>query len=89
MSGAAIAQEAGDVCHEAWKQSSASKSCTSSTQKFPKGCGGSTRCLPKDYIVYSNGLSIKSTKKLVKCNGELRFDEADLSVDAEVLYAYL
>ncbi|UOF14853.1 hypothetical protein IEQ11_24610 [Lysobacter capsici] len=78
VSGAAIAQAAGDACQAAWKQSSASQSCTSVMQTLPDGsCGGKTQCLPKNYPSYPSGLSVEAAKKLVNCDGELRFDEAD------------
>jgi hypothetical protein len=76
--GSAAAQEAGDACQSAWKQSSASQSCTSVMQTLPDGsCGGKTQCLPKNYPTYPSGLSVAAAKKLVNCDGELRFDEAD------------
>ncbi|QWP77148.1 hypothetical protein J5226_01715 [Lysobacter sp. K5869] len=75
---AASAQEPGDVCQAAWKQSSASKSCTSVMQKLENGrCGGKTQCLPKNYPLYPSGISLEDTKKLVNCDGELKLDEAD------------
>ena len=75
---ATSAQEPGDVCQEAWKQSSASKSCTSAMQKLANGsCGGKTQCLPKNYPIYPSGISLENTKKLVNCDGELELDEAD------------
>jgi hypothetical protein len=77
-SGMAIAQQPSDACQEAWKQSSASRSCTSVMQTLPDGsCGGKTQCLPKHYPSYPSGLSVVAAKKLVNCDGELRFDEAD------------
>ncbi|MBN7138499.1 hypothetical protein A7A76_05080 [Lysobacter enzymogenes] len=72
------AQEPGDVCQEAWKQSSASKSCTSFMQKLKDGsCGGRTECQPKNYPTYPAGLSLEKTRQLVNCDGELKYNEAD------------
>lgn len=77
-SAAGSAQEPGDVCQAAWKQSSASKSCTSAMQQLKGGgCGGKTQCLPKNYPVYPSGISVENAKKLVNCDGELKLDEAD------------
>lgn len=77
-SGAASAQEPGDVCQAAWQQSTASKSCSSVMQKLKDGsCGGKTQCLPKNYPLYPSGYSVADTKKLVNCDGELKLNEAD------------
>jgi len=82
VAGTAIAQESGDECHAAWKQSSASQSCDSVMQNFgERGCGGKTRCESGNGLIhitsYPMGFSVEEVKKLVNCDGELRFDGAD------------
>ncbi|WP_266157744.1 hypothetical protein [Dyella silvatica] len=82
--GTAIAQESGDECQAAWQQSPASQSCESVMQNFgERGCGGKTRCKSGNSLIhiisYPMRLTVENVKKLVNCDGELRFDGNDCS----------